>query len=355
LQVNLGSSGTGMFKNLGVNTPGGALFSVIHDHRDELSLATGADLSSFSEGLATLSSPISTPEERTNAALQVVWGSATIGIAPATWVMPGEGAGERVLECPGCNICFAPGTRVLMADGTTKSIEDVSAGDFVLSDDPQDDEPAKPEEVAEVYHTETYRLFHIRVGGVDGGEVLSTGAHPFWTQRGWVTAEELEDTDQLRDAAGNLSRIDAIAVESRHTPTFNLDVKNLHTYFVVAGTHSLLVHNQHELSFTVTTASGETRALGNVVSRPMTWFEFVLGFPRSVFAAHTEARLIRTVPLLPGETLTMQGMLKPCTVCRGAMNTLTRTVPGTTAIYTWFDKAGQLQTWMSRGGGKVCP
>jgi hypothetical protein len=166
-----------------------------------------------------------------------------------------------------------------MADGSMKAIEDVVVGDLVLSDDPTDDFPPNAQEVAQVHKTSTYRLFHIQVSGQGGGEVLSTGRHPFWTQRGWVAAEELVSADLLMDSAGMLSAIDSIAIESRDTPTFNLSVKNVHTYFVVAGKKPLLVHNVDpwDIWFSqdnygpkfsdgkpLTEVAGEARALGHL-------------------------------------------------------------------------------------------
>lgn len=267
--------------------------------------------------------------------------------------------GGRAAEaCPaGCGLCFAAGTKVLMADGSTKPIEDIRAGDQVLSDDPGDAEPAQLQEVQETYRTATHRLFHIEVVGSGGVELVATGRHPFWTQRGWVAAEELEATDLLMDAAGTAIGIHSIAVESRAAPTFNLNVTNFHTYFVVAGDVSILVHNQHPLTFRVVDPSGSTRVVGNVVSAPMTAAEKLLGYPRNRMATHTEARLLRTVPILPGETVNMEGVAPPCNNCKGAMNALTESVPGTTANYTWLSEEGEAVTWSSTGGsgGIVCP
>jgi hypothetical protein len=140
-------------------------------------------------------------------------------------------------------ICFAPGTKVLMADGSTKPIEEVQPGDRVLTDDPEDNEGPRIQEVTEAHKTATYRLFHIQIAGEHSGEILSTGRHPFWTKRGWVAAEELTTTDLLLDEVGCLVEIDSIAAESRDTPTFNLSVGGDHTFFVVAGKTPILVHN----------------------------------------------------------------------------------------------------------------
>lgn len=150
---------------------------------------------------------------------------------------------SRQILAKGPRICFAAGTLILMADGTTLPIEDVSVGDWVFADDPEDDELPSAREVTELHRTATYRLFRIAFGGDDGGVVEATGRHPFWTERGWIAAEELTRDDHLLDDKGRAVEIDSIAVESRDAPTFNLSVEGVHTYFVVAGNTPVLVHN----------------------------------------------------------------------------------------------------------------
>jgi hypothetical protein len=97
--------------------------------------------------------------------------------------------------------------------------------------------------VIEVHRTATHRLFHVEVSTEEGGELVATGSHPFWTQRGWVTAEDLSTQDVLADEVGHPVPISAIAVESRDARTFNLSVQGAHTFFVVAGRTAVLVHN----------------------------------------------------------------------------------------------------------------
>ncbi|MCA9591568.1 MAG: hypothetical protein KC657_40005, partial [Myxococcales bacterium] len=152
-------------------------------------------------------------------------------------------AAPKSFQGVGRSYCFAAGTKVLMADGATKRIEDVREGDEVVADDPSDREGAQPRTVTHVHQTATYRLFHIEVDQEDGGEIVATGSHPFWTQRGWVTAEELTIADRLSDHAGRPVAIRAIALESRDAATFNLSVDGTHTFFVVAGSTPVLVHN----------------------------------------------------------------------------------------------------------------
>jgi RHS repeat-associated protein len=141
------------------------------------------------------------------------------------------------------SFCFAAGTKVLLADGTTKPIEEIEPGDYVLTDDPSDSSGPRSHRVTALIPTETHRLFHVEVAGPGGGEILSTGSHPFWTDRGWVVAEELTNDDMLLDDTGRQVSIASLAIESRDAATYNLTVEGDHTFFVVAGHRSVLVHN----------------------------------------------------------------------------------------------------------------
>ena len=179
------------------------------------------------------------PAEVANA-IKIGAGHAQKGIAGARTVLSGLRA--KVL---GRSFCFAAGTKVLMGDGSTKAIEDIREGDMVLSDDPKDEQAAEPRKVSQIHRTATYRLFHIEVHRADreGGEIAATASHPFWTQRGWVTAESLTKSDLLVDERGAPITIRSIAIESRDALTFNLSIEHTHTFFVVAGGTPLLVHN----------------------------------------------------------------------------------------------------------------
>jgi replicative DNA helicase len=57
-----------------------------------------------------------------------------------------------VIGKPGC---FAPGTEVLMYDGTIKKVEDVKVGDILMGDD------NTPRNVQELYH-DTEEMFEIK-------------------------------------------------------------------------------------------------------------------------------------------------------------------------------------------------
>ncbi len=149
-----------------------------------------------------------------------------------------------------------PGTLVLMADGTTKPIEEIEAGEWVMGDDPEDDKPAQAYVVTDKLESQTSRIIRITIDDDDGGlggSIESTGKHPYWTEnRGWQYAENILAGDVLRDAKGNLNNVVSVETEFRESPTYNLTVDEVHTYFVVTEGQSILVHNidPFEIEFT---------------------------------------------------------------------------------------------------------
>ncbi|MEJ2229513.1 MAG: polymorphic toxin-type HINT domain-containing protein, partial [Alphaproteobacteria bacterium] len=88
-----------------------------------------------------------------------------------------------------------------MADGTTKAIEDIKPGEWVLADDPEDDEKPKAFQVKHAIKSITSRIIEIYIDDGDGiidGKFKATGKHPFYTQnRGWQYAENLAVDDVL--------------------------------------------------------------------------------------------------------------------------------------------------------------
>jgi len=134
-----------------------------------------------------------------------------------------------------------------MADGSTKAIEEIVHGDWIIADEPTDDLPAAAFLVMATQRNFTQRVISISVrDSLDQvGSLEATGEHPFWTQTdGWVAADELVVGDLLLDANGDVVEVVAVSVASFEARTFNLTVDGAHTYFVVAAGASVLVHNQ---------------------------------------------------------------------------------------------------------------
>ncbi|MEU6525817.1 polymorphic toxin-type HINT domain-containing protein [Streptomyces sp. NPDC046924] len=148
---------------------------------------------------------------------------------------------------------FTPGTKVLMADGSTKPIEDVAIGDRVLATDPETGETAAKTVTAEIKGEGVKHLVKVTldIDGDQGAEtatVTATDGHPFWVPElgEWIDATDLKTGQWLRNSAGTHVQIAAIKRwTAQHATVYNLTVNNLHTYYVLAGKTPVLVHNSN--------------------------------------------------------------------------------------------------------------
>ena len=148
-----------------------------------------------------------------------------------------------------CN-SFVPGTRVVLADGGSKAIEDLELGDQVLATDVESGEnQGRP--VTDVRsHAGVKKLVTITVDsdGKDGsksGSFTSTAAHLFWLPDAgrWVEGAALKPGMWLQTGSGTWVQITAIKRHTRAERVHNLTVDAQHNYYIIAGETSLLVHN----------------------------------------------------------------------------------------------------------------
>ncbi|MEU7897113.1 polymorphic toxin-type HINT domain-containing protein, partial [Nonomuraea sp. NPDC049152] len=176
-------------------------------------------------------------------------------VAPDLPVDSVPGLGE-----PGaCNLrrpsSFLPGTPVLMADGSTKPIEQVRIGDLVVATDPKAGRTeAKPVTTLITGYGDRH-LVKITVdidgtGGSATDAITATDNHPFWLPRlgEWVTAGQLQPGMWLQTSAGVHVQVSAVRRWTATTRVHNLTVDELHTYHVLAGDQAILVHNDSPLS-----------------------------------------------------------------------------------------------------------
>ncbi|BAL88206.1 hypothetical protein AMIS_29860 [Actinoplanes missouriensis 431] len=141
---------------------------------------------------------------------------------------------------------FVAGTPVLLADGTTKAIEDVRAGDRVLSTDPATGVTDAQTVTDLITGTGTKNLVELTVDtGDTTATVTATDDHPFWVADldQWRNADELTAGQWLRTSAGTWVQVTAVQHSTRWTTVHNLTVTTHHTYYVLAGDTSLLTHN----------------------------------------------------------------------------------------------------------------
>ena len=173
----------------------------------------------------------------------------------------------------GCH-SFAPGTRVLMADGSTRPIEDVNVGDTVKAADPvAGTTESKP--VTALHLNRDTELTDVTVAssGVAAGSQSTSGKlgalvgaavavaglalgavaalhttdhHQFWDQTtsAWTDAAKLRPgVSTLLTADGQTVTVTAVSSQPGDQLMRDLTVADTHTYYVVAGDTPVLVHN----------------------------------------------------------------------------------------------------------------
>ncbi|MEW1725220.1 polymorphic toxin-type HINT domain-containing protein, partial [Streptomyces sp. NPDC093109] len=142
--------------------------------------------------------------------------------------------------------CFLAGTPVLLADGTTKNIEDIKVGDQVLATNPATGETST-QPVTELLPSEGDKeLNKLTIATPDGNKnITATAEHPFWApeENAWINAADLKPGTTLHTPNGTTARIIHNQPYTDHARTYNFSVAKLHTYYVLAGQTPVLVHN----------------------------------------------------------------------------------------------------------------
>ncbi|MFD6550625.1 polymorphic toxin-type HINT domain-containing protein [Streptomyces sp. NPDC058398] len=269
----------------------------------------------------------------------------------------GSGSGNRE-RCS-----FSPKTPVLMAGGKTKAIAEIKTGDKVEAANPKTGKHQGARTVQHIWINHDKDLLDVTVRDKDGhtATLHTTANHPFWddTTHTWKPAGELQHGDALSTADNG----QAYVVSSRITPgtanRWNLTVQELHTYYVVAGGTSILVHNTdgadpacqvawnkspknagHRLDYYLRDKDGNLKVSGGLWSGNPASGEDKLSGWNLFSATNTEHRLMRMfgivgkldipgdgyfgllmhIPLEEGDVLTLHGLQGPCTRCQGMMN-----------------------------------
>ncbi len=139
---------------------------------------------------------------------------------------------------------FTGETPVLLADGTAKPIRDVRPGDAVRATDPRGARTAAEPVTRLITGRGLKHLVDVSVRGPHGTAAVSaTADHPFWAGTGWVDAKDLRAGATLRTADGGAGVVTGVRTHDETTTVFNLTVRDLHTFYVLAGPTPVLVHN----------------------------------------------------------------------------------------------------------------
>ena len=171
---------------------------------------------------------------------------------PADDLPIGAGARRRNPDepeaCPagGCPVpgkCFAAGTPVHTAQGL-RPIEDVAVGDLVWARDDLTGEDGL-RTVRRKFVTPRRAVLSVLFADASGAmeSLRVTPEHPFYSQRGWVAAKDLQNADEVMLRSGDwVEMIGGQSLDQLIT-VYNFNVDDFHTYFV--GEAGLWVHNTY--------------------------------------------------------------------------------------------------------------
>ncbi len=136
---------------------------------------------------------------------------------------------------PSSHSCFAPGT-IVWTHGGPRPIEEIIAGDFVLSQNPANGEvDYRP--VLKTTLGDPTKVMELAVGE---DRIVATLGHRFWVGgQGWTMTKHLQPSAQLHSLTGPMM---LEYLEPREeVACHNLVVEGFHTYFI--GESKLLVHD----------------------------------------------------------------------------------------------------------------
>jgi RHS repeat-associated protein len=151
--------------------------------------------------------------------------------------------GERAAA--GCH-SFDGRTGVVMADGSRKPISQVKVGDVIIATDPTTHLTA-PRRVVALHRNRDLDLADVVITEASGATsiVHTTQHHLFWdiTGRAWVEAAQLRAGDAVQTLDGTRATVGDVRSFIELHPMYDLTVELTHTYYVVAGDATVLVHN----------------------------------------------------------------------------------------------------------------
>jgi hypothetical protein len=173
------------------------------------------------------------------------------------WVAGGKRGTDLLRELwkfksKACRNSFLPGTAVLLADGSSKPIEQVRPGDLVTTTDPRRDVTAPQAVVRTISDSGTKILVTLTIDadGATGDHtatITATDNHPFWlpTARRWTDAGNVRAGQALQTPSGTTVQVLAVGRRTQKTTVHNLGVTGTNSYYVLADRTPVLVHNQN--------------------------------------------------------------------------------------------------------------
>jgi len=171
-----------------------------------------------------------------------------------------DAAAATMNDFGSCANSFAGDTAVLMADGSSKPIDQVTVGDTITNAIPGAflGLPDQHHTVTAVHVTYTDHDYTDVTVNTEHGPATLTGTahHLYWdaTTRTWTDADQLHVGDQLQTSNGATVTITGLHDYTTTMVTYNLTIDTLHTYYVEASDVPILVHNAPPTACRITSA-----------------------------------------------------------------------------------------------------
>ncbi|MFE9747142.1 RHS repeat-associated core domain-containing protein [Saccharothrix saharensis] len=141
---------------------------------------------------------------------------------------------------------FPGDTLVLMADGSTKRIDQVEVGDKVANSEPESERTEQHDVVGVIVSHADKGYVDLTITTPDGPKTVKvTGHHPFYNATAglWTDAADLQEGTLLATPGNGRAFITAVRDYRADLRTYNLTVESVRTYYVLAGATPVLVHN----------------------------------------------------------------------------------------------------------------
>ncbi len=157
------------------------------------------------------------------------------------WINDGKDCNKATISWFDFDNCFLAGTKIMMADGSYKSIEDAKIGDLVKAYDEKNHRTVNSKVTQTFHHTpkemgEYYLIIN--------NQLRVTPNHRFYSDGSWVYAGDLTVGDNLFNYEQDVYAIFSINKVYDRVSTFDLEIESCHTYFVgIEDDVYVLVHN----------------------------------------------------------------------------------------------------------------
>jgi hypothetical protein len=129
--------------------------------------------------------------------------------------------------------CFLADTKILLEDGSSKAIQDIKAGDRILTKQSELSDKLVGATVKQTFVHEVNEYLILN------GEIKVTPEHRMFVNYGWQAIGEAKVGNTLLNTRGELVRINSIEWVREPVTVYNFEVEDLHTYFA----EGVYVHN----------------------------------------------------------------------------------------------------------------